>query len=385
MKLAPIIQDLADSSILEPRVALTAQHREMLDQIIRLFGIRPDHDLAVMRPRQSLGELTTRTLSGLDHLLDVERPDVVVVQGDTTSAFVGALAAHYHRIPVVHVEAGLRTTDRYSPYPEEMNRRLLSQLATLHLAPTQGSRANLLREGVDAKSIVVTGNTVIDALKRTLATGARFDEESLANLEDDGRRVVLVTAHRRESWGESMASIGRAVARLAYQEPQHTFVLPAHKNPVVREQLLPSLRTLKNVLVTEPLGYGDFARLLGRSHLVLTDSGGVQEEAPSLGIPVLVMRDNTERPEGIEAGTAKLVGTDEDAIVKAAGRLLNDDISYRRMANAINPYGDGRAATRSVAAIAHLLGCGDRAEEFDASGERREVRPERAQAMASRL
>jgi len=366
VKLAPIILELADSRHFRPFVAVTAQHREMLDQVNGLFGIVPDADLDIMRQRQSLTEITTRALGGLDELVAAERPDVLMVQGDTTTTFVGALAAHYHQVPVVHVEAGLRTFDRYSPFPEEMNRRLTSQLATLHLAPTSASCANLVAEGVDRSSIVVTGNSVIDALLWTVDKQVAYDDPALAGLDDDPRRVLLVTAHRRESWGERMAGVGRALRRIAHDEPDLLVVLPVHRNPTVREALLPPLDGLPNVAIIEPLAYGGFARLIDRAHIVLTDSGGIQEEAPSLGKPVLVMRENTERPEAVTAGTARLVGTDEEAIVESVQTLLHEPAAYAAMANAVNPYGDGHAAARSVRALSHLFGFASRPDEFGA-------------------
>jgi UDP-N-acetylglucosamine 2-epimerase (non-hydrolysing) len=364
VKLAPIILALAESDDFVPFVAVTAQHREMLDQVTGLFGIAPDADLDIMRPRQTLAEITTRALTGLDELVAKERPDAMMVQGDTTTTFVGALAAHYHQVPVVHVEAGLRTFNRYSPFPEEMNRRLTSQLTSLHLAPTPASCANLVAEGLERQSIVVTGNSVIDALLWTVGKRVAYDDPALEVLDTDERRVLLVTAHRRESWGERMAAVGRALGRIARAEPDLLVVLPVHRNPTVREVLLPPLEGLPNVIVTDPIDYGGFARLIDRAHLVLTDSGGVQEEAPSLGKPVLVMRENTERPEAVTAGTARLVGTDEDRIVNEVATLLRDEAAYSAMASAVNPYGDGHAAPRSVAALAHLFGLGPAAPEF---------------------
>ncbi|MDQ1688245.1 MAG: hypothetical protein QOK42_1220 [Frankiaceae bacterium] len=355
VKLAPLVLALRDAPGLEPRVVVTAQHRSMLDEVNEVFGIEPDHDLDLMTPGQSLADLTTRAVLGLSPLLEAERPDAVVVQGDTTTTFAAALAAFYNRIPVVHVEAGLRTHDRYSPYPEEVNRRLTTALSTLHLAPTPHTRGNLVAEGIAAGDIAVTGNTVIDALHWVLA-----GEEPPSGEE----KVLLVTAHRRESWGQGMASIGRAVARIAAAQPSLKVVLPAHRNPVVRETLLPELHGLANVEVCEPLSYRPFARLLARSTLVLTDSGGLQEEAPALGKPVLVMRDTTERPEGVEAGTVKVIGTDEDRIVSETLALLTDAAAYDVMAKATNPYGDGAAAARSVAAISQLLGIGPRLPDF---------------------
>jgi UDP-N-acetylglucosamine 2-epimerase len=281
IKVAPVIAELARSERFVPIVAVTAQHREMLDQVLSTFGIVPDHDLAILTPGQTLGDVTVRALEGLLPLLERTRPDAVLVQGDTTTTFVGALAAFYHRVPVVHVEAGLRTGDQYSPYPEEINRRLTTQLTSLHLAPTREARDNLLREGTAAASIVVTGNTVIDALLWAAAREASYGDPRLAGLDDDARRVLLVTAHRRESWGPAMVSIGKALAELARTEPDLLVVFPIHRNPVVRDAILPSLEGLDNVIVTEPLPYGPFARLIARSHLILTDSGGIQEEGRS--------------------------------------------------------------------------------------------------------
>jgi UDP-N-acetylglucosamine 2-epimerase (non-hydrolysing) len=364
IKMAPVIEAMARSSRLRAVVTVTGQHREMLDQVNGLFGIVPEHDLDIITPRQSLVDVTARTLHRLTVVLQQVRPDVVVVQGDTTTSMAAALAAFYEMVPVVHVEAGLRTDDVRSPFPEEMNRRLTTRLAALHLAPTATSRANLLAEGIRETDVVVTGNTVIDALLATVDRPVRFDDERLKALVDDPRRLVLVTTHRRESWGAAMAGIGRALARLAAAETGTVFVLPLHRNPVVREVLLPVLEGIDNVIVTEPLEYGQFAHLIARSHLVLTDSGGVQEEAPSLGKPVLVMRDNTERPEAVAAGTVRLVGTDEETVVAEVTRLLHDDAHHASMAHAVNPYGDGMAGPRSVAAIEALLGLGERLPDF---------------------
>jgi UDP-N-acetylglucosamine 2-epimerase (non-hydrolysing) len=363
IKVAPLITALEDSPHFQPVVTVTAQHRELLDQVNKVFGIQPDHDLDLMRPGQSLAQITSRAAAGLDALLTDQRPDCVVVQGDTTTTLVGALCAFYHRIPVVHLEAGLRTGKRLSPFPEEINRRLTTQLADLHLAPTSTNRNNLVREAVADETIVVTGNTVIDALLHASQMEGSYQDPRLRLLEDD-RPVLLVTAHRRESWDGGMAAIGRALARIAAQEPRLQIVFPIHPNPVVRGAVLPHVSGCLNVIVTDPLGYLDFARLLRRADLVLTDSGGIQEEAPSLGKPVLVTRDTTERTEAIEAGTAVLVGTDEDRIVSVTRTLLHSPERYRRMANAINPYGDGRAADRATAALAHLFGLGPRPESF---------------------
>jgi UDP-N-acetylglucosamine 2-epimerase (non-hydrolysing) len=363
IKMAPVVTALTASVHVEPVVVVTGQHRAMLDQVNDLFGIMPTHDLDILRERQDLTSITTRSLEGLQRVIDEERPDLVVVQGDTTTSFAAALAAFYAKVPVAHVEAGLRTGDRYNPFPEEINRRLTSHLSTLHLAPTPTSRANLLAEGIAAGDIVVTGNTVIDALLDVVARDLPLADPALARM-GDAERVVLVTSHRRESWGEPMARTARALARLAADFPDVLYVLPAHLNPAVREVLLPPLVGFDNVLVTEPLDYGDMARVLAASTLVVTDSGGVQEEAPSLGKPVLVLRETTERPEAVTAGTVRLVGTDEDLVVAEVTLLLTDRAAYDEMARAVNPYGDGQAAQRVVGAIEHLFGAGPRPDDF---------------------
>ncbi|MCP1415186.1 non-hydrolyzing UDP-N-acetylglucosamine 2-epimerase [Paenarthrobacter sp. A20] len=364
IKMAPIVHALHESAEFDCIVTVTGQHREMLDQVNELFGITPDHDLDILQPGQSLSDIMTRTITGLDKLFAEKKPDAVIVQGDTTTSTAGAIAAFYHGIPVVHVEAGLRSGNLYSPFPEEANRKITSQITALHLAPTSTSRANLLAEGVPAKDIVVTGNSVIDALFTTVDKKIPFTDPQLEELAASGRKILLVTTHRRENQGDAMRGVGRALARIADAEPNLVIVLPAHKNPVVREAVLPALDGKPNVIVTEPLAYGEFTRMLSMAHIVLTDSGGVQEEAPSLGKPVLVMRENTERPEAVVAGTVTLIGTDEEKIVTEVDRLLNDPLHFDAMANAVNPYGDGRASERTVAAIAELLGVGQRIDEF---------------------
>lgn len=364
IKMAPIVSALQESEHFRCIVTVTGQHREMLDQVNELFGIVPDHDLNILQQGQSLSAIMTRTIDGLETLFAQARPDAVIVQGDTTTSTAAAIAAFYHGIPVVHAEAGLRSGDLLSPFPEEANRKITSQITRLHLAPTSTSRENLLREGISAKDIVVTGNTVIDALLATVDKQLPFTDARLEALAASGRRILLVTTHRRENQGESMRGVGRALARIADAEPDLVIVLPAHKNPVVREAVLPALEGKANVLVTEPLAYGEFTRLLSVAHVVLTDSGGVQEEAPSLGKPVLVMRENTERPEALEAGTVMLIGTDEERIVAEVTLLLRDSAHFDAMANAVNPYGDGKAAARTVAAIEELMGVGSRISEF---------------------
>lgn len=366
IKMAPIVKALQESEHFECIVTVTGQHREMLDQVNDLFGIKPDHDLNIIQPRQTLNGVMTRTIEGLDKLFEEDKPDAVIVQGDTTTSTAGAIAAFYRGIPVVHAEAGLRSFDIFSPFPEEANRKMTSQIASLHLAPTSTSRANLEREAIDPKTITVTGNTVIDALLNVVEKKVPYSEPVLEEIEASGKKIVLITTHRRENQGEAMRGVGRALGRLADENPDVVFVLPAHKNPVVREAVLPFLEGKANVTVTEPLAYGEFTRMLAAANVILTDSGGVQEEAPSLGKPVLVMRENTERPEALEAGTVKLIGTDEERIFSEVSALLHDAAAYEAMANAVNPYGDGKAAARTVAAIAELLGVGERLPDYGA-------------------
>jgi UDP-N-acetylglucosamine 2-epimerase (non-hydrolysing) len=366
IKLAPVLQAMEASKIIDPVVVVTGQHRAMLDQVNSLFGIRPHHDLDLLSGRPDLAGLTTRVLEGLAPLLRAHAPDLVVVQGDTSTVFAAALAAFYARIPVAHVEAGLRTRNRYDPFPEEINRQLTTVLTSLHLAPTPTSRANLLAEGVDPEAIHVTGNTVIDALLSVTAREIPPINPELERVRS-ADRVVLVTSHRRENWGAPMERISRAVARLAGDFPDVLFVLPAHLNPLVRQALLPALSGSGNVLVTEPLDYVDLAYVMGASCLVLTDSGGIQEEAPSLGKPVLVLRETTERPEAVTANTVRLVGTDENRIVAAVTELLTDPVAHGIMARAVNPYGDGLAAGRVVGAIESFFGDAVRPAEFQAA------------------
>ena len=365
IKVAPVIRALEESPRLESVTVVTGQHREMLDQVNDIFGITPDHDLDVFAHGQALNVLMAKVFERLDPVLEKESPDALVVQGDTSTVAAASLAAFYRKIPVVHIEAGLRSGDIHSPFPEEANRKVTSQVTSVHLAPTPTSKANLLRETVPEKSIVVTGNTVIDALLHTVDKELPISDPRLATLVAEGTPLLLVTSHRRENWGGAMEGVGRALRRLALAFPDTTTVLPAHRNPIVREAVLPHLEGLDNVVVTEPLAYGEFTRIMAAASVVLTDSGGVQEEAPSLGKPVLVMRDNTERPEAVSAGTVRLIGTDEQRIVDEVSSLLSDPAAYSEMANAVNPYGDGHAAARSVAAIEHLLVGGERLPDFE--------------------
>ncbi|MFX0538639.1 non-hydrolyzing UDP-N-acetylglucosamine 2-epimerase [Ornithinimicrobium sp. Y1847] len=368
IKVAPVIRALEASESLESVTVVTGQHREMLDQVNEIFGIVPDHDLDVFAHGQGLNTLMAKVFERLDPVLASVAPDALVVQGDTSTVAAASIAAFYRQIPVVHLEAGLRSGDIHSPFPEEANRKLTSQVSALHLAPTTTSRDNLLRESIDPETVVVTGNTVIDALFHTVEQGLPVTDPQLAELVETGEKLLLVTSHRRENWGGAMEGVGRALRRLAEQFPDVTTVLPAHRNPIVREAVLPHLEGLSNVVVTEPLAYGEFTRVMAAATVVLTDSGGVQEEAPSLGKPVLVMRENTERPEAVEAGTVRLIGTDEERIVNDVSTLFTDQGAYDAMANAVNPYGDGKAAARSVAAIEALLTGGQRLPDFVAEG-----------------
>ena len=357
IKLFPLIHALVADDRFEPRVCVTGQHREMLDQVLALADIVPDHDLDVMASGQTLDALTARLVEGIGRVLDEERPDRVVVQGDTTSALAGALAAYYRKIPVCHVEAGLRSGNPHHPWPEEGNRRMIATLASLHCAPTVRAAEALLRENTDPARILVTGNTVIDALHWVSGRTAREPSlvADLAPLQQRfaGRRIIGVTTHRRENWGEGLRNIANAVNSIAKRD-DIAVIFPLHRNPEVRCVMEAALGGTDRIALTNPLDYPHFAHLLAISHLMLTDSGGVQEEAPSLGTPVLVMRETTERPEGVEAGTAKLVGTDPEAILRETSRLLDDDKAHAAMARAHNPYGDGKAAGR----ICELLAVG---------------------------
>ena len=354
VKMAPVVQRLRASDDFTSIVAVTAQHREMLDQVTRLFGITPDYDLDIMRPEQSLADITTRAMRGLYDVVGRAAPQLVLVQGDAHTTFVGALAAFYHRIPIGHVEAGLRTADKYQPFPEEMNRRMTSVLADLHFAATPGGRANLLREGVASRAVIVTGNTVIDAL---LEVKDRHDIPPISGLPPlDGRRLLLVTTHRRENWGDPMREIYLALLDLLERFPDVEVIFSVHPNPAVRRVVDDVLRGHRRAHLIEPPDYGPWVQLERRATLILTDSGGIQEEATALGIPTLVLRHVTERPEGIAAGVLTLVGTDRARIVAEATRLLTDPAAYRSAAGARNPYGDGRAAERIVHGLRYYFG-----------------------------
>ncbi|MGD0883694.1 MAG: UDP-N-acetylglucosamine 2-epimerase (non-hydrolyzing) [Thermodesulfovibrionales bacterium] len=362
IKLAPVVLALKADSRFDCHICVTAQHRDMLDQVLRIFHIEPDHDLNLMQPNQTLADLTVKAIKGIDSYLKEEKPDLILVQGDTTTVFCAALAAFYNRIPVGHVEAGLRTHNLYSPWPEEANRVITSHLAAVHFAPTALSRKNLLDEGVPDDIIHVTGNTVIDAL---LSVADRLDGDGTLREEcnrefdflDLAKRLILVTGHRRENFGEGFENICLALADIAADSPGVEILYPVHLNPNVREPVQRILggNRFRNVHLIEPVDYLPFVYLMHRSYLIVTDSGGVQEEAPSLGKPVLVMRDTTERPEAVEAGTVKLVGTRRESIVEAALTLLDDQNVYRQMSMAHNPYGDGKAAERIVRVLLDLM------------------------------
>ncbi len=352
IKMAPIVLELQKHpDTIEPIVAVTAQHREMLDQVLSLFSIKPDYDLDIMAAGQTLFDITTKALNGLDKVLTEAKPDIVLVHGDTTTTFAGALAAYYHQTTVGHVEAGLRTHNKYSPFPEEMNRHLTGCIADLNFAPTETSERNLLLEHADSATIFITGNTVIDALHHTVKKDYVFEDETLKKVDFTGKRVILVTTHRRENLGEPMRHVYKALKDLTEEFDDVEIVFPVHRNPKVRAVVKEELGGLDKVHLIEPLDYEPFANLMSRAHLILTDSGGVQEEAPALGKPVLVLRDTTERPEAVAAGTVKLIGTDEQRVYEETKKLLTDGHAYHAMAEAVNPYGDGQAARRIIQAI----------------------------------
>lgn len=355
IKMAPLVHALEQNEHTESIVCVTAQHRQMLDQVLDIFDIKPDYDLDIMEQRQTLATITEKSLHGLDTVLKEAKPDIVLVHGDTSTTFAGALAAFYHKIPVGHVEAGLRTYDKYSPFPEEMNRKLVGQIADLHFAPTARNRDNLAREQI-TDGVLVCGNTVVDAIHMTVRDDFAFRDPALQALDFKNDRVVLVTAHRRENYGEPMENICRAIARLSDRYPDVHFVYPVHLSPYVRETAEKFLGGRDRVHLIAPLAVDEMHNLMARCYLIMTDSGGLQEEAPSLGKPVLVLRHETERPEAIEAGTVKLAGIVEDQIFQMACELFDDAQAYEKMAHAVNPYGDGHTCARIVQAIEHHFG-----------------------------
>ncbi|MHB0885321.1 MAG: non-hydrolyzing UDP-N-acetylglucosamine 2-epimerase [Bacillota bacterium] len=363
-KMAPVVRGLAADPAFKSVLAVTGQHREMLDQVLDHFGLKPDHDLNIMVPRQTLGHIVTAALRGLEDIISEERPDLVLVHGDAHTSFVGALAAFYHKVPVGHVEAGLRTHDKWRPYPEEMNRVLADDLSDSLYAPTATSKANLLAEGKRAEDIYVTGNTAIDALSWTVRAGYRFERAGLEVLTKRPERLIVVECHRRENLGQPLEQIALALRDLARARHDIIFFFSVHKNPDVQEPVRRILGGEERVILDDPVDYADWANLLDAAHLIVTDSGGLQEEAPFLGTPVLLCRDQTERPEAVEAGTVRIVGTDRRRIAESVDELLDDAAAYAAMSEAPNPYGDGRASERILAAIKHRFGLGPRPADF---------------------
>ncbi|MCB5924009.1 MULTISPECIES: non-hydrolyzing UDP-N-acetylglucosamine 2-epimerase [Clostridium] len=355
IKMAPLALELSRRPQIDALCCVTAQHRQMLDSVLDIFRLVPDFDLNIMEPRQTLSTITSKCLLGMEEVLEQARPDLVLVHGDTSTTFAGALAAFYHRVPVGHVEAGLRTYDKYSPYPEEMNRRMVSAIADLHFCPTPSNRDNLAREGIE-QGVFLTGNTVIDALQTTVVKDFHFSEGVLNDLDYVNRKVILVTCHRRENYGTPMAHIMTALRRVADAFPDVELVYPVHLSPVVQEAAHQYLDGHPRIHLIAPLAVDEMHNLMARCHLVMTDSGGLQEEAPALGKPVLVLRRETERPEAVAAGTVQLAGTEEELIFQMASRLLTDPAAYAAMAHAANPYGDGRACGRIADAIEYRFG-----------------------------
>ncbi len=352
IKMCPLVLEMKKyPDLIEPLVAVTAQHREMLDQVLELFQIKPDYDLNIMTSGQTLYDVTTRALMGLKEVMEEAKPDIVLVHGDTTTTFAGALAAFYAQIPVGHVEAGLRTGNKYSPYPEEMNRKLTGAIADMHFAPTAISKQNLLKENVNPDNILVTGNTVIDALQATVQKDYVFEDAEFNKVFESGHRLILMTTHRRENLGEPMRHVYKALKGVLETHEDVEAIFPVHKNPKVREIVQQELGGLDRVHLIEPMDYEPFANLMAKVDIVLTDSGGIQEEAPALGKPVLVLRDTTERPEAVSAGTVLLVGTAYEDVLRETNRLLDDAAHYKKMAEAANPYGDGQACARIVNAV----------------------------------
>ena len=366
IKMAPLVLELQSRQGIQPICCVTAQHREMLDAVLEIFRLKPDYDLNIMEPRQTLSTITTKCLLGMEGVLEEAKPDLVLVHGDTSTTFAGALAAFYRQIPVGHVEAGLRTWDKYSPFPEEMNRKLVGDIADLHFCPTPANRENLAREGI-TDGVFVTGNTVIDALKTTVRTDYQFATQALNSLDYAGKRIILVTCHRRENYGQPMTNIMTALRRLADAFPDVELVYPVHLSPVVREAAGKYLSGHPRIHLIDPLSADEMHNLMARAYLVMTDSGGLQEEAPALGRPVLVLRRETERPEAVRAGTVRLAGTEEEEIFSLASELLHDERAYHAMAHAVNPYGDGQACRRIADAIEWKFGLrADKPDEFQA-------------------
>ena len=365
IKMAPLVKELAAREEIESICCVTAQHREMLDSVLEVFDLKPDWDLDIMTPRQTLSTITSKCLLGMDEAIEALKPDMILVHGDTSTTFAGALSAFYHKVPVGHVEAGLRTYDKYSPYPEEMNRKLVTSIADLYFCPTENNRQNLLRESV-TEGLFITGNTVIDALKTTVRKDYTFTTDGLADLPYDSKKIILVTCHRRENYGQPMEDIMSALAHIARTHDDVELVYPVHLSPVVQECAHRHLDGIENVHLIAPLAADEMHNLMDRCYMVLTDSGGLQEEAPALGKPVLVLRKETERPEAVAAGTVKLAGVAYDDIVSMAHELITDEAAYAAMAHAVNPYGDGEACRRIADAILWHFGRGGKPEDFKA-------------------
>ncbi len=363
IKMCPLVLELKKHENIIPVVCVTAQHRQMLDQVLEIFGVKPDYDLDIMKNRQTLAGITTRVLAGMEDVLKKEQPDIVLVHGDTSTSFVAALAAFYMQIKVGHVEAGLRTYDIYSPFPEEMNRQLTGRIANLNFAPTRRNYDNLIKENVNPTSIYITGNTVIDALKTTVRKDYTFRNQTLRQLDYENRRVIIVTAHRRENLGKPLEDICGAIKAVTASHPDVEVVYPVHLNPAVRETVNGVLGGAERVHLIDPLDTDELHNAISRSFMVMTDSGGIQEEAPALAKPVLVLRRETERPEAVEAGTVKIAGVDKDVIIRLANELLDDETAYRKMAQAANPYGDGEASRRITEALLYEFGMSDKKPE----------------------
>ena len=356
IKMAPLVKELEKNENIQSIVAVTAQHRQMLDQVLEIFDITPDYDLNIMQSGQTLADITTRALNGLDKVIKEAAPDIILVHGDTSTTFAGALAAFYNQVKIGHVEAGLRTYDNYSPYPEEMNRKLTGAMTNLHFSPTVSNKNNLLKENISEDNIYITGNTVIDALKTTVKSEYKFSDETLANLDFQNKKIILMTAHRRENLGKPLENICNAAKRIIESHADAELVYPMHLNPKVRETATSILGGMDRVHLIEPLDVEELHNAMKRSYLVMTDSGGLQEEAPSLGKPVIVLRNETERPEAVEAGTVLMGGVDQKVIEQKANMLLTDSKAYEKIAQTANPYGDGKASERIVDAILYYFG-----------------------------
>ena len=365
IKMCPLVQELASREEIESLCCVTAQHRQMLDSVLEVFRVKPDWDLDIMTPRQTLSTITSKCLIGMDEAIEALKPDMILVHGDTSTTFAGALSAFYHQVPVGHVEAGLRTYDKYSPFPEEMNRKLVSSIADLYFCPTVNNKENLLKEAI-TEGLFITGNTVIDALKTTVREDYHFATEELNHLPYGEKKIILVTCHRRENYGDPMKQIMLALRQVAEENPDVELVYPVHLSPVVREAVDTYLRGTERVHLIDPLPADEMHNLMARCYMVMTDSGGLQEEAPALGKPVLVLRRETERPEAVAAGTVKLAGVDRETIVAMANELIRESEAYGAMAHAVNPYGDGNACRRIADAILWHFGRGEKPADYQA-------------------